>query len=500
MSKKKVFAAGLIHESHAFSKLPTTLENFKSEMLAVGEEEILAKNKGTRTEYGGFIDVAEQFGWEMVHSVVGFAGPSGLLTKETLEFFIRRMEEDLRKAMPVDGLMLMLHGSIGAEGVPDAEGEILRRLRAIAGPDIPIAVTLDLHANVSNEMIRHANLITSYRTTPHIDMYETGERGARLLQQVMDGNIQPKLYLARRPMIGGLDLGRTVDPNGPMVRLLNMARQYEKDVGGVLDISVHAGYSYADFPEIGPSVVVVGDGENAIYQEIAEKLMDYAWEIRAESTITMLSIDEMKESVKRDPGGKGPLIVVDYTDGVYGGAYGDATNVLKGLLEADVPGTVFGPLWDPELVKEGTAKGVGAVITADVGGKCDPAFGGGPLRLTGTIEAVSDGKYIRKGPYRTGSEGSMGPSILIHLGNVRLIVCTNRVQPEDREQFRIFGIHPEEVNIIGFKGVNHFRADFEPIARGLLFVEGGGLVSTDLRVFSYQHVRRPAWPLDEIEI
>lgn len=495
----KVFAAGLMHESHGFSRRPTTLADYESYQLFRGRR-IHDELAGSRTELGGMFAVAEAKGWDVIPGLAAQAWPSGPLTGETFEALLGEIVSRLRDALPIDGVFLSLHGSMSAEGTEDAEGEIIGRVRALVGPAVPISVSLDLHANVSASMAAGADALTSYRTTPHVDMYETGERAAHLLDRMIRGE-RFATTRVQWPMLVGLDVGRTVDPSGPMPRVLAMARTLET-VAGIHDVSVCAGYSYADKESAGPSILVVADRDYHDAAALAEPLIEAAWQSRDEVTIRFLPLPDIVERMKRTlerPATGGPLIVADYSDGIAGGAYGDGTKLLSAMLEARLAGSIYGLLLDPVFVARAFEAGVGGRVSGALGGRTDPDYGGGPIAVDAAVLRLSDGQYVRKGPYATNSRGSLGQSALLDIDGVLVTVCSARVQAEDREQFRIFGIDPEAEPVLAFKGINHFRADFEPIAGEILFVDTGGLVSPDVLHFPYRKVRRPVWPLDRID-
>jgi microcystin degradation protein MlrC len=404
----------------------------------------------------------------------------------------------LRRALPIDGALLPLHGAMATESFDDAEGELLRRIRAVVGRKLPIAVSLDLHANATAEMARDADIITSYRTTPHVDMYETCERAGRLLERMMRGEIHPKIRRAQAPVLFGIDEGRTIAGWGPMIEMLKKVRKAEAEVPGVLDIAVNAGFAWVDAPFAGPNVLVSGEGDHPRYQALADDLAQFIWEQRGVYTIDFLPIAEAIRICREPRSGPGPLLVGDYTDNPGGGANGDGTNFLKAMLEAGIEDAAVGTIPDPESAKIGLAAGIGATVSLDLGGKADPRYGGGPIEVAGRVAATSDGVYVRKGPYNTGTAGHMGPSFLLDLGRIQVIVASYPTQIDDREQFRLFGIEPEKKNILLCKASNHFRADFEPMARKLIYVESGGIVSRNFAQFPYRKVRRPIWPLDAI--
>ncbi|MBM3533722.1 MAG: M81 family metallopeptidase [Alphaproteobacteria bacterium] len=491
-----VFAASVMQETHTFSITPTTLDSFKACQFLQGPE-IPKEMRGTRSEWGAIFALADELGWTLVHPLSAVAQPSGKVTAGAFARMLDIITSGLKTALPVNGVLLPLHGSMVAESHDDAEGEILKRMRALVGRDVPIAVSLDLHANATEEMAALADIIATYRTTPHTDMYEAAERAGRLLQRAMKGEIRPSVCLANRPVLSGLDRGRTIAGHGPMIDMLKMVRQAEAEEPGVLEIGVNAGYAWSDVPFTGPSVLVTGDGRKPAYKDLAERLAEYIWTTRGKDTVHLISMEEtIRIAAERHEAGAGPLLIGDYTDNPGGGGHGDGTNLIRALIEAGIEDVVVGTMADPESAQAGLKAGVGAIVTIDLGGKIDPRFGGTPIRITGKVAAVSDGIYRRKGRFATGTTGTMGPSFLLDIGKVRIIVATYRTQIDDREQFRIYGVEPERVNVLACKAMNHFRADFEPMSRRLIYVDSGGICSLDYKQFPWTKLRRPIWPLD----
>jgi microcystin degradation protein MlrC len=489
-----VFACGFSHESHGFSSRLTHLNDFAdAEPGSIENDPDLGT---TRSVEGGILCAARELNWDLRFPFSARATPAGPLTTEAFETLTERLLTELKKQGRVDGILLTLHGAMAAENCPDCEGEILERVRGIVGFDVPIGLPLDPHTNFTDRMARLATISTSHRTTPHVDQWETAYRAACMLDDAMRGKTRPRVFVSRLPMLAGMDMGRTLDPDGPMSRLQKSAREIEREDPGVLDIALNAGYYYGDVFEAGPSVTVTGNGEDSRYADIAGKLMLAAWETRGYVSIKHVSVDEAIARTRTAHAGKGPIILADYTDGPMGGAHGDGTRLLIALLAENAPGTVVGPIYDPVAAASAVAAGVNASVSLPIGGIGDQEYGGPPVTVSGVVASTSDGVYVRKGPYATGSVGHCGTSARIQSGNVSVIVVSERVQPEDREQYRIFGIDPESVNILACKGINHFRADFEPIAREVIFVDTGGLVSVDFTRFPFKHVRRPIWPLD----
>ena len=272
---------------------------------------------------------------------------TGPVTRDAYEHFSDIILPALRRAMPVHGLFLPLHGAMLTEHVDDAEGELLRRVREIVGTTIPIAVTLDLHGNIGPAMAQHADIVSTYRTTPHVDMYETAERAGRILQRTMSGEIQPTVAYAQGRMFDALDQGRTISGKGPMVDILAKAKAILAREPDILDIGINAGFDWSDKANVGPSVLVTGIGESPRYQQVADELIDFAWQTRKMKTIALLPLDEAMRIAKEPANGKGPLLIGDYTDCPAGGGLGDGTNLLKARTRCSARSPIRRPLSRP---------------------------------------------------------------------------------------------------------------------------------------------------------
>ncbi|MEX2648740.1 MAG: M81 family metallopeptidase, partial [Alphaproteobacteria bacterium] len=385
------------------------------------------------------------------------------------------------------------------ESDDDGEGRLLEELRAVVGPALPIVVTLDLHANVTDRMARHANALISYRTYPHTDMRERGREAAELTARAIRGEVRPRTAVARRAMIEGADHGRT-GVDGPMVPLLARARAIERDEPGALSVSINGGFGDADIHDAGPSVTVVGDGDSLRWQALADELMDEVWRRRDEFSVEYLSPAEAVRRAKAAAGRAGPGVVADYADNPGGGAYGDATGLLAAMVEARLDDAVFACLRDPEAVRAMHAAGAGASLTLDLGGKADARLGGGPLRLSGRVVSVSDGAFRYEGPMYTGGEGRMGPAAVFRAGGIDVVATTYNLQVLDQQMLKSQGIDPGARSIVAVKSMHHFRGAFAPIARAILVADCGGLTSPDYRKRPYRKLRRPIYPLDPAEV
>ncbi|HEX6441728.1 MAG TPA: M81 family metallopeptidase [Stellaceae bacterium] len=498
---KRVLTGRFMHETNTFSVQKTDMAIWRRRDFH-RDNEIPAAFRGTRSALGATFEAADKYGWTLIHPISANANPSGIVTDDAFDQIGGMMLKAAHEQQPIDGVLLHLHGAMVIESHEDGEGELLARLRRILGPGVPIIVTLDLHANVTQTMGDNASALIAFRTYPHIDQYERAWQGAELLQRAMNGEVKPKTVIARRPMIYGLDRGRT--QKGPMADLIARGEALET-AGDVLVVSVCAGFSRANIHDVGPSVTVTFDELAASAttappaQEIAESFMDYAWQTREYESFALLSVAEAAARCKEGKPGDKPLVVADYTDNPGGGGYGDATAFLKVLVEAGVERVAFHAICDPEAVAEGMCAGVGVKTTIAIGGKTDPGMGGGPLSLTGEVTHLSNGKFIAYGPMGGGVERDYGPSMVFRVGGVDIICITNNGQAVDLGQFTSLGIDPTRYTTVCVKSMQHFRAAFEAIAREVILVDTGALCSEIYTAELFDKVRRPVWPLDAVE-
>jgi microcystin degradation protein MlrC len=483
-----------MHETNTFSRVPTDLAMIRRRDFHL-ENEIPVAFRGTRSAFGATFEAADKFGWTLVHPVSANPNPSGTVTDDAFETITGMVTGAVDAKGPIDGALLHLHGAMVSDSHEDAEGEFLARLRQRLGPEVPIVVTLDLHANVTQQMADNASALIAYRTYPHVDQYERAWQGAELLERAVRGEIRPRTVIARRPMLYGLDHGRT--QRGPMAELIARGEALEQN-GETLVVSICAGFSHANIRDVGPSVTVTVDGFSSRGQAIAEEFIDYVWETRDFTTVKLLPVAEAVALARQGKPGEKPLVVADYTDNPGGGGYGDATAFLKGLVEAGVDSVAFHAICDPEAVQEGMRAGIGAKTTLALGGKTDPAMGGPPIALFGEVVCLTNGKFIAYGPMGGGVERNYGPSMVFRVGGIDIIVITHNGQATDLAQFTSLGVDPTRYRTVAVKSMQHFRAAFEPIAREVVLVDTGALCSEIYTPELFTRVRRPIWPLDPI--
>ena len=491
----KRFLTGQIkHETYTFSILPTTLDSYRARVLYEGDD-VLSRLEGSNNELAGVMAVGAEQGWELVAPVAADATPSGKVSKDAWAHLSGCLLDAIEKEGPFDGVLISLHGAMVAEGHDDAEGDLLSLIRAAVGPDMPIMVTLDLHANVTIKMAENANALVSYRTYPHVDMADRGRQMAELLVRLFAGEVESyETLVGRLDQLDGFDHGRTTQ-KGPMREALRQARAYEEE-DGIEVVSVNGGFAWSDFEEAGPSVTVTHSGPKERARAIVADLVAFGWETKEQSTVEHFSPEEALSRVTAVGTGKEPFVLADFSDNPGGGSYGDRPALLKQMVEAGLQNAAFAVISDPEVAEAAVKAGEGAKISMLLGGKFDPSVTPA-FDMTGTVTKVSpEGRFVFEGPIMKGVEAVMGPSAVIKIGGVETVVITNRFQPYDRMFFVHFGIIPEEKSVIVVKSAQHFLAAYGPMAREVILVDAAGITSPDPKKFPYQKIRRPIWPLD----
>ncbi|EEW25304.1 M81 family metallopeptidase [Rhodobacter ferrooxidans] len=489
-----VLTGAFVHESNTFKKGETTLQDFRDDVLDIGQAAI-DRFGDVNDELAGFLDAGRAAGWHITHSVSAHANPGAPVSREAFDHIAGLICDaaSMHRAT-LNGIALSLHGSMVPGFCEDGEGELLRRLRAIVGPEMPIAVTLDLHAMVTPAMIAQAQIFVSYKTYPHVDMRETGHHAGRLLDAAMRGDIRPRTVRAHRPMLDEVNSGRT--DVADTAALYTDARAHEAEPG-ILAVSVNAGFSEADITEMGPTVLVThDDGAAARACDIAEGLAHRMWESRGHVANTFLTPAEAAAMARDFDSADGPLVIADFADNPGAGAYGDATALLAALLESGAHPGAFAPMIDPEAAAELHRHKVGDTVTLLIGGKCDATFGGGPLRLTGNVVHLSDGTYTGDGPILGGITHSFGPTAVFRVQGIDILIVTLPGQMLDLQQVRAFGIEPARQRFLVVKSMQHFRAAFEPVAGRVIVCDSGALATPQAHLRPYTRVRRPVWPLD----
>lgn len=476
------------HETNTFSPVPTPLQRFGSPDVPTGSE-AYRLFKGTGTGIGGFLDVADEAGMEIVTPIAGNAAPSGPVEANAYAVMCDAICEAVSQGCDV--CFLDLHGAMVTETTDDGEGELLARIRRLA-PELPIGVSLDLHANLTDEIVNNCTALVGYKTYPHIDMYETGAHAGRIMLSALEGS-RPVMSWGNRPLLAQtLRMGHEDRPMGPLIDLAS-----KEEGAGLLAATVFGGFPLADFSNAGLSVVTVADGDLAMADSARDRLLDAAWREREEF---LFHSEPLPETIARAKAlDRGPIILLDHADNAASGGTQDTTAVLKEVIQQGLEDVAMFGICDPEAVEEMAITGVGNRIALSLGGKVDmPSIGlrGEPLEISGIVRALTDGDFVVTTAMGRGTIESMGKTVVLDTGNVQIVVCSRNSEPFDLGCFRSVGIDPTQQKYLILKSRIHYRAGFRAIARDELPCDGVGVTSSDNSLFKYKKVRRPIFPLD----
>lgn len=493
---KRFVTAVVKHETNTFSPVPTPLTAFghygPQAGPAYGAAAIDAY-RGTATPAGAFIDLIKEAGAELAFPIAANATPGGCPEDSLIEHAAERILEGVRKGC--DALFLDLHGGMATPGFDDPEGELLERIRK-AVPGLPIAVAFDFHTNLSQKTIDNATVITAYRTYPHVDQYETGQRAGRTLLRALAGEVEPKILWHSLPILSHLNC--QTPSRQPMKDIMDLAIAAEAS-GAVLNASVLGCFPLADIPYVGLHGIVVIDKKTDTGQggKLLHDLMSMAWERRAQF---VFHVEPVEDSIARAKTlGEGPILLADHGDVAGSGGSTDVMAVLAECRRQKLDGMCVGPIWDPVAVERMVEAGVGAPVDLEVGGQTDaPAIGfrGQPLRLAGTVRRITDGRFTVTGPMATGTKLDLGRCAVLDTGDAEILISSERHEPFDTGCFTHAGIDPSRKHYILIKSRQHFRAGFEPIIRHVVMVSGPGITTSDYSQYPWDRVRRPIYPLD----
>lgn len=491
----KLLLATFKHETNTFSPVETRNPRFfqGAETLIAGDAAI-ASRRGTGTGLGGFLDVAQKYGAQVAVAVVADAQPSGPVDRHTYREIVAAILDAARGTF--DGVLLDLHGAMVAEGEDDGEGYLLRELRKLQ-PDVPVGVTLDMHANVSAEMVRHATVITGYHTYPHLDIYEAGVRAAEVICRTIRGELTPAMTWGSRPMLPHvLRQGTHADPNRAL-----QARCREMESDGVLAASLFVGFPNADTADTGLSVVVCTDGALERAQALSEELLDQAWAARADFVYHGRALDLALDEAQTLQSSDHPIFLLDHCDNCASGGSMDTTTVLQAVMERRLEHCVFYAIHDPRAVQAAIAAGVGQTVHVSLGGKADLASIGAvnrPLPVSGIVRTISDGRFRLKGPMNARVGVDTGPTVVLEAGGVLIVVMSGYMEPCDLNCFASLGIPLDDMRYIILKSRVHWRAGFPGRVREVIECDGMGVATSDYAQLPFRKVRRPIYPIDDI--
>ncbi len=480
----RLFVASVATETNTFSPIPTSLDSFREGLFA---------RPGEHPERATLCTApltvarrrAKQEGWTLVEGSCFWAEPAGTVARAAWEAMRDEILDQLKAALPLDGVLLGLHGAMVADGYDDCEGDLIGRARRLVGPKVPIAFEHDPHSHLTQARLAGADLIISFKEFPHTDFVERAEELVDLTLRMIRGEIKPVKSVFDCRMIASFPT--TLQPMRGFVDRIK-ALEGRK---GVLSISITHCFPYADVPELGAKILVITDDRKAEGDALASALGMELWGMRGRTTPPFLTPDEAIDTALSTPG-DGPVVIADPSDNAGGGAPSDSTVILRRLIERKVEGAALAPLWDPMAVRFCFDAGEGARLRLRFGGKTAPSSG---LPIDAEVTVT---KLVRGATQDfAGSTVPLGDAAAIRLGGVEVVLISQRTQALGRDLFSGLGIDPSQRRIIVVKSTNHFHAAFGPIARQVLYVDSGGSIPRDHRQVPYTRLQRPIWPLDE---
>jgi len=487
---KRVIVGGISHETSTFTPVATTLQSYLERFLLRGDE-ILKVLRGTNTPIGGFIDGAEKHGFEVIPTLFAEAHTSAPTPRPLFDSLVNELLERIEATGPVDGVLLELHGSMcagdldGPDAVADAEGHILTQIRRVVGPNLPILAELDIHSNVTPQMVEMADVLIGRRSYPEIDMAERARDCTDVLARIWHHGLRPTMALHQIPMVWGMN---QVTAHSPMREAIAELQRIESQPGVVCG-SIATCYFLADVPDMGASVYVVTDNDQRAAQRYADQLGRWCYERRADWHFYMPPTREALALAQA--AGRFPVVFADMRDNTGGGSPGDSTGMLQTFVEAGLRDACVLNITDPHAVQQCWTAGVGATVTLDVGGKASP-LQGSPVRMTAHVVALSDGRFRYDGPMFAGLENCLGPSAHIEQNGIHVLLTTLREQPFDTAFARSLQLDPRQMRFIGVKSAAHFRAGFESWA-GAIYVVSEPSVH-DLGNLPYTRLNRQLYP------
>lgn len=485
-SPKKIFTAFLGTETNSASPIPTGMDLFQRTLLVRNGQH---GDKRINPALPLFVwrDRARAQGWTVVEGLAAFAMPAGETTRATFEALRDEILADLRRALPVDAVLLNLHGAMIADGYLDAEGDLLSRVRELVGPKVIIGVELDLHCHLTAKKIRAADAIVIYKHYPHVDVEARADEVYRIVAATLENRVRPVMAMHDCHILGIFPTTRE-----PLAGFVARMQALEgKD--GILSVSLAHGFPWGDTPEVGMRVLVIAEGDAGKAAALASRLGQELWELREKLAPPFISVEEAVNRIARHQGRR-PLVLADTADNPGGGAAGDSTFLLRRLIERGVGGVAIAPLWDQLATQVAAEAGVGARVKVRLGGKMGPASGD-PIDATATVKGfVRDASQ----PFAAAS-APLGNVAWLRIGEgdtvaIDVIVNDHREQALSPRCFTVTGLDITTRRALIVKSTQHFYAAFAPVAEEILYVATPGTMPMDVRGISYTHVQRLLWP------
>lgn len=480
-------------ETNTLNPVPTTRLDFEAFGVLRGAEVI--ERMADVNELGGAIQSIRS--WPDPVELVGLvrlpAWPSGTATEATWQWLATELLESLQVALPVDGIFLALHGAMSADGHPDVEGDLLAKIRELVGTSIPIVVTLDLHANITQAMVQHADAIVLYHTAPHIDVFETGERGAEVLRRILVEGARPRMSFYKIPAVFPVERAITQAAMGVSADIKRKLVELEQD-RRVLSAGVATVQPWLDIPGFGSSAIVVTDGSAELADSLARNLAEQLWSRRAEYMTELVSVEEAVARAHR--GQAGLVVLSDPADATTSGAPGDSVWILEELLKYRWTRPVLTTLVSPELVAHCESLGAGSVYRGSLGGVRDTRFGK-KIAFEGIVDRLFEGRFVLNGHLGKNLPIDMGRCVVLRSDQIAVLVTSRSGPHFAPELFQTAGFDPFGAAVVVAKSPCGFRAVYEARASEIISVRAPGCAPPDFWNYRYEKIPRPLWPWDD---
>ena len=481
----RIGIAGLQHETNVFAPLKADLKAFETTpaypRLPRGQA-LIEQVHGLNLPIAGFIDAARAGGHTLAPSVWGMATPSAHVSDHAFDTITGMIVDDLRAAVPLDAVYLCLHGAMVTESHEDGEGELLRRVREVVGADVPISVSLDLHCNTTEAMMRHADTMVAYRTYPHVDMAQTGHAAYDLLERMLSSGTRPAKAMRRTDFLISLVWQCSLIP--PADRIYADLQALRGD--SLWSASFTPGFPPADIAECGPAVFAYAD-DQATADAVADDLLARVDAARAHWNGKLYTPAEAVDKAMREYQGR-PFVFADTQDNPGAGGASDTVGLLEGMVRCGAEDAVLAMLYDPQAALAAHQSGVGSQLSLKLGASSGQP-GHVPFAAEVVVDAISDGEFTGTGPMTRGAQFRMGPTALLRIGGVRVIVTSAITQTKDQAMLRHIGVDPTQQKIVALKSSVHFRADFQEMAEEVLVVEAPGPNIADHLQMDFRHLR-----------
>lgn len=478
----------IAHETNTFSNVATTKELFEWWEWDRGQG-IIDRHQGVEDYLGGMIARARELEIELAPAFSAFATPSGTITHDTYLQLKNTLLTEIQQAGSVDAVCLALHGAGVAEAVDDIEGDLLAVVRRAVGANTPIVVTLDLHGNLTQEMVDHADILLGVNFYPHTDSADRGREAVDVALRIARGQLQPIMHLAKLPLM----IPTSTTNLSPAKDINELCWAWEAR-DGIVDCTFFHGFPMTDVPCAGVSILAAAHRDEALAQEAAQSVATAVWAQRRaffpDLPTPEAGIQIALASLSR------PVVINETSDNPGGGTPGDGTHLLRAMLEAELTDACFGFIYDPDVAALAHETGAGAYIDVELGGKTDHLHGA-PLAVHAYVKCLTDGRFLQSSPMWRGSKVNLGKSVRLQIDGLDVIVCSVRSQVFDEQVFLLHGIDVTLRKIVALKSSQHFRAAYEQVSDHIVTVDSPGLSTMRIQSFGHRRIARPIYPLDE---